>query len=399
MPVSLWMMLLAGHAAKGAGAPSAGHSTRLLRCSCRLASFVIFSFFLISFSPPAQAQSEKTNLVIGLLLPPEEAEADSLRGGALLALEQANRTEAQQVRLIIRGRIGQWGADGEEAARMVLDDGAEALIASPNGAATHLALQVAGRTAVPVASLCPDSSVSRTGVPWMVRLTPTTIEEGRFLLLSLGETAGPGPWIAIVPDGRAGREATHDLKEAAGLANRKLERVYELNSSLTNCGWVVGQVVKDRPAGVLVWLEPAVAGKVARALRDAGFTGKVAGPSRCHSPAFVAASGKASEGFLAPGLVSDGPGQARWASFQAAFRQRYGTEADLTAAEAYDAALLLVHVVETHRSTLPKAFPLTFSLPGVSGNLSFDAEGNRKIQLELLVVRGGTFVAREPERK
>ena len=68
---------------------------------------------------------------------------------------------------------------------MVLDDGAQALIAPPNGAATHLALQVAGRTAVPVISLCADSSVSRTGVPWMVRIAPTTIEEARFLLAGL----------------------------------------------------------------------------------------------------------------------------------------------------------------------------------------------------------------------
>ena len=60
---------------------------------------------------------------IGLLLPPEEAEAASLRAGVLLAVEHANLTPTSSVSLVVRGRTGQWGADAVEAARMVLDDG------------------------------------------------------------------------------------------------------------------------------------------------------------------------------------------------------------------------------------------------------------------------------------
>ena len=72
----------------------------------------------------AWAGGQGTNVVIGLLLPPEEAEAASLRLGVLLAVEDANRAAAPRVSVVVRGRIGQWGADAVEAARMVLDDGA-----------------------------------------------------------------------------------------------------------------------------------------------------------------------------------------------------------------------------------------------------------------------------------
>ena len=143
-----------------------------------------------------------TNIVLGLLLPPEEAEAASLRDGVLLAVEDANASAGPRVNLAIRGRTGQWGADAVEAARMVIDDGAQALIAPPDGGATHLALQVAGRTTTPVVSLCPDSSVTKTGVPWMLRIAPTTIAEARFLLASLNsQTSSPPQWVAVVPDG------------------------------------------------------------------------------------------------------------------------------------------------------------------------------------------------------
>ena len=355
-----------------------------------------------AFGPwPAWAAPEGAKVVIGLLLPPEEAEAASLRAGVLLAVEHANLASTSSVSLVIRGRTGQWGADAVEAARMVFDDGAQALIAPPNGAATHLALQVAGRTAVPVISLCADSSVSRTGVPWMVRIAPSTIEEARLLLRSLiADQPDPPRWVALVPDGRAGREVSLDLSRAASAAQRKLKIAFEGSSTLTNLESVTAQVLKEQPQGVLVWLDPVPAGKLTKSLREAGFAGKLAGPSRCNSPAFLAASAHASEGFLVPGIALDTGGEARLLSFQTAFRQRYGIEADVTAAEGYDAARLLVHLLGKYDSqSLPRAFPLAFSLPGASGDLSFDAKGNRKIALRLLIARRGSFVAVEPQRK
>ncbi|MGO8675691.1 MAG: ABC transporter substrate-binding protein [Limisphaerales bacterium] len=339
------------------------------------------------------AADQTADVVIGLLLPPEEAEGASLRRGVMLAVDHVNREPARKVSVVVRGRIGQWGADAVEAARMVLDDGAEGLIAPPNGAATHLALQVAGRTAVPVISLCADSSVSRTGVPWMVRIAPATVEEARFLMAGLNaEAGGPRRWAALVPDGRAGREISRDLREAAAAAHCKIESTHEVSSNLTRFDAFVARLLKAQPDAALVWLDPVPAGRLARSLRDAGFAGRLAGPSRCNSPAFFASCSKASEGFVVPAIVLDEADEARFLSFQTDFRQRYGIEADLMAAEGYDAAVLLAHILRKNGpQSIPQSFPLAFSLPGVSGNLSFDAEGNRKVALRLLMARHRRF--------
>ncbi len=349
----------------------------------------------------AWAAAESRNVVIGLLLPPEEAEAASLRAGVLLAVEHANQTSTPPVSVVIRGRTGQWGADAMEAARMVLDDGAQGLIAPPNGAATHLALQVAGRTAVPVISLCSDSSASGTGVPWMVRIAPSTIEEVSALFAGIkADTSSPQRCVALVPDGRAGREIARDLRQAAATSHTEIKDVYEINSTLTNVESVTVQVLKIHPDSVFVWLDPVPAGVLAKNLRAAGFAGKLAGSSRCNSPAFIGAASEASEGFLVPAIRLDEAGEARLRSFQLAFRQCYGREADLTAAEGYDAALLLIHILKTHDSTsVPRAFPLAFSLPGASGDLSFDVAGNRKLALRLLSVRQGHFEPVQREQK
>ena len=80
-----------------------------------------------------------------------------------------------------------------------------------------------------------------------------------------------------MPDGRAGREVSRDLNRAASAAQRKLKRVCEVSSTLTNFESFAAQVLKDQPTGVLVWLDPVPAGKLARSLREAGFSREAGG--------------------------------------------------------------------------------------------------------------------------
>src|SRR5512140_995317 len=150
-------------------------------------------------------------LVVGLLLPPDEPEAASIRKGVLAAVAEANAAGGPEVVLKIRGRNGPWGSDAAEAARLVEEDGASVLIAPPDGAATHLVLQVSGRTGVPVLTLCPDSSVTRTAVPWVARVVPSATDEARAVFARTRAAR----WLAIVPSARAGRETAHDLATAA----------------------------------------------------------------------------------------------------------------------------------------------------------------------------------------
>ncbi len=336
-----------------------------------------------------EAVTENTNLVIGLLVPPEEPEAVSLRDGAILGLEQANQSPGPQARLIIRGRTGQWGADGVEAARMVTDDGALGLMAPPDGAATHLVLQVSGRTAVPVISLCADSSVSQTGVPWMVRMVPRTIEEAKALFAGIHASH----WTAVIPDGRAGRETARDLSEAATNGNCSIEKIIEMNRSLTNTARLCRQILANHPDAVLLWLDPAMAGKLAKALRDAGFAGTLAGPSRLRSADFAKTARDAMDGLIVSGPVLEMDATTAFQNFTNDFRARFGYEPDATAAAAYDAATLLIRILrQTGDRPAHEAFPIGFSSIGATGILAFDPQGNRKVNLELFKVQGGQFI-------
>ena len=336
-----------------------------------------------------EENKENTNLVIGLLVPPEEPAAASLRDGATLGVDLANQSSSPRVSLVIRGRAGQWGADGVEAARMVTDDGALGLIAPPDGAASHLVLQVSGRTAVPVISLSADSSVTQTGVRWMARIVPRTVEEAKTLFAGIHA----GHWTAVIPDGRAGRETTRDLKEAATNNGCAIEKLIEVNSSLTNTTKLAKQILVNHPDAVVLWLDPATAGRLAKALRVTGFAGTLAGPGRLRSADFAAAAGNAMEEFQVPGPILENDATTVFQNFTNAFRARFGCEPDATATAAYDAAMLLIHVLkQTGDRPAHEVFPINSSLAGASGILAFDSQGNRKLYLQLFKAHGGRFI-------
>jgi ABC-type branched-subunit amino acid transport system substrate-binding protein len=333
-------------------------------------------------------------ILIGLLLPPEETEAASLRQGVQLGVDHANQLPGAKVSFLVRGRVGQWGADGEEAGRMVLDDGVRGLIAPPGGAASHLALQVAGRTATPVISLCPDSSVVGAGIPWMVRIVPSTRDEARMLFsLFHTNTAGrPFRWGALVPTERAGREAASDLCHAAEGSGCALDRPVEVSPKLNDFSEIGKKVLATQPDGILLWLEASLAGGVAKSLRAAGFKGQLAGPSRLQSDAFTSDADGAAEGFVLPSPVLDSASQSVASRFVAAYRQHFSNEPDTTARMAYDAAVLLTDLLRKSGDNPSRlAFPITSEQPGASGNLKFDRNGNRLVPLELLQFRDGRF--------
>ena len=336
---------------------------------------------------PAARATDGTPLVVGLLLPPDEPEAAGIRQGTLAAAEEENEGPGPRVTVAVRGKTGAWGSDASEAALLVMDDGASALIAPPSGAASHLVLQVSGRTAVPVASMCPDASVTRTSIPWMVRVAPSTRDEARALFAG---TPPASRWLVFVPRERAGREAAHDLSSSAAAKKRAIVRTVETDGRLPDAA-LREIFASARPDAILVWLDAVPAGRLARALRAAGFNGILAGPMRLASPAFAAEAGSSAEGLLVPAAMA-GDGAAA-AAFASRYRRLFGTEPGPSAAIAHDAAKLLIDSLRKQGSEGAHcAFPPAERVSGATGFLVFDRHGNRIVSLQVLHYRDGRLV-------
>jgi branched-chain amino acid transport system substrate-binding protein len=150
------------------------------------------------------------------------------------------------------------------------------------------------------------------------------------------------------------------------------------------------RLLTNRAEGILLWLDPVPAGSLLKLIKIAGFEGQLAGPGSLSSLEFENTAGSAMEGFAMPSPALDEETDARFERFASAFRARFGREPDATAAMSYDAAQVLVQILyRANGRPAHELFPINFSLPGVTGVLSFDAQGNRKVKLELRQDRDG----------
>lgn len=349
---------------------------------------------------PFTGGAEARPVTLGLVVPPGEPDATSLLRGVQLAVAEANETGATLVRLEVRSEDGQWGTAGNDAVVLVCNRHVDAMIAPSDGVASHLILQVASRTRVPVATVCSDSSVTDAGVPWVVRVVPRTDQEAEALFAAVRRlTRAPLHWWAVVPVGRPGRAVRRDIETAARSTATQLDRIVGGGEPKADVASLVHMIIAAAPDGVLIWLPPAQAGIVVAALRAAGFDGCLAGPSPLDSPTFFAAAGAAADDVLVTGFQVDADPRARADRFESRFRERYDAEPDFSAAVAYDAVRVLIETLcRAGGSAGYRQFPLSFPTAGATGILHFDNSGNRTNALQVLTGQQGRFVPILPNK-
>ena len=350
------------------------------------------------FLAPFACGAGERELTLGLIVPPSEPDATSLLRGVQLAVADANENAGAPVGLEVRSGNGQWGTVGNDAVILVSERHVDAIISPSDGAATHLILQVSGRTRVPVASVCSDSSVTDAGIPWAIRVVPRTDQEAEALFAAtLRPDHSPLHWWAVVPAERPGRAVRRDLERAARQTATPLDRFVEGGEPKADLASLVHLIVAAAPGGVLVWLPPAQAGTLAAALRTAGYGGCLAGPSPLDSPVFVAAAGAAANGFLVTNFRADADLRVRAEKFERQFRQKFGVEPDFSGAAAYDAARVLIETLRrAEKGAGDRQFPLAFSTEGVTGVPHFDNSGNRTDALQVLTCQQGCFIPIPP---
>jgi len=344
---------------------------------------------------PLAGGAEAPRVTLGLVAPPSEPDAKSLLRGVQLAVAEASERGQAPVGLEVRSEEGQWGTAGNDAVILVSERHVDAILSPSDGDTSHLILQVSGRTQVPVASVCSDSSVTAAGVIWAIRVVPRTDQEVETLFdAAQGRGRSPLHWWAVVPAGRPGRPVRRDLGKAARLTSTHLDRVVDGGGPKTDVTPLVHTIVAAAPDGVLLWLPPSTAGTMVAALRGAGYGGIVAGPTPLDSPDFFAAAGAAANGVLVTTFHVDAGSDARAEAFGRRFQERFSAKPDFSAAAAHDAAQVLIETLRRAGTGAgDRQFPLSHATEGVTGVLHFDSLGNRTDALQVLTCREGRFVS------
>ncbi|MDT0344345.1 bifunctional serine/threonine-protein kinase/ABC transporter substrate-binding protein [Streptomyces litchfieldiae] len=125
------------------------------------------------------------------------------------------------------------------------------------------------------------------------------------------------------------------------------------------------------------------AGRLARALREAGFTGRGLATQEALGPVFLREAGDAAEGWLFVATYTDPGGEEAGQGFVSVHRERFGSAPGPYAAEGYDAARMLVDAMRgaaEEGARLTRAGLLSrlrgARYHGVARELAFDAAGH-----------------------
>jgi branched-chain amino acid transport system substrate-binding protein len=336
---------------------------------------------------------------LGLLAPltgPRQAEGEALRRAAEMAVEEENAASLRAGgRLVIatRDESGAWGRASSEIARLLFDDNAVALLTSSDGGAAHVAEQVATKIGVPILTLSSDDTTTEINLPWIFRIGPTDEAQAHAIARDIYGTRKLQRVILLTQEDHDGRLGGAEFLRAARAISAPAPIQMNAAAHENSASHDIGKEL-DSAQAVVIWADTATAGELIPRVREASAS----------VPIYVCRkAAEAEQTAIAeahrPACNNDGGGvwttealnaaSKQHANFVQHYRQRFGADPGMGAAEAYDAVHLLAAAIRQsgpNRARLRDALADVKMFPGASGTIAFDHAGNDLTPIALVRV-------------
>ena len=134
---------------------------------------------------------------------------------------------------------------------------------------------------------------------------------------------------------------------------------------------------------------------ILRQAKELGLNATFIGGDGSYSPQLTSVAGNAAEGSYYTVMAIDSPeSNEKVASYQAAFKERYGQESDVYAAYAYDAVMTIAEAIRQggYAAAGIKEALQQLSWQGVTGTTKFDEFGEVDKPFGVYVVKDGRFI-------
>ena len=290
---------------------------------------------------------------------------DTFWTGASLALEKANREggyKGKPFRLVAAWSPDPWRSGASHVVRLAYNERVWAVVGSVDGAATHLAEQVAAKALFPLVDpASTDLSVNHANVPWVFSCLPsdTAIVEA----MGAAVVAAGGSDFVLISG------VDHDSRVLAKAFRAWFDRRRITPRLVME---TAGRSIEP-PPGVKTALVIADAKESARIVRELPLGMQVFGGPGMARRAFIDAAGAFAQSVRVPLLAEV------WAGMP-----------DYAAAQAYDAVSLLVAAIRKaglNRARIRDALAETSPWHGQAGEVRWDVFGRNQ-----RAVRVGTIV-------
>jgi branched-chain amino acid transport system substrate-binding protein len=357
---------------------------------------------------------------LGLLAPlagPHQAEGEALRRAAEMAIDEENAASlpgGRRLTLVTRDESGPWGHSSNEIVHLVFDDQVVALITSTDGRAAHLAEQIGNKIGVPILTLSSDTTTTEINLPWIFRVGPTDAMQAQAFARDIYQAKKLQRVVLLTQDDHDSRVGGEEFEKAARAMNAPAPVQIIIESEAHSAGPLLRSAEREEPRtsktgsryvlqdaqAVVIWTDAATANLLVERLREAlpsapfYLCRKAAqddGSAEIRGEAAPLPSGTRSSEDA--GIWTTEAPDARSAphrAFAQRYRQRFGAEPGIGAAEAYDAVRMLAASLRQsgpNRARLRDTLGQVSAFAGASGVISFDHAGNDTSQVTLLRLR------------
>jgi ABC-type branched-subunit amino acid transport system substrate-binding protein len=336
-----------------------------------------------------EEQDEKVK--IGLLIPDQEALA--AKHGAELAIRKANEAGGNWTyQLVVRSTEGPWGAGSKESVNMVFEDKVVAIMGSLDGRNAHFAEQVATKTRIVfLSSWATDMTLSKAFVPWYFRCIPNDHQQAVSLIQEIYLRRKLKNVAILATKAYDSRYAANTFVKVTGAMDIEAPREYICDPSGKNLPGILTEIEELGIEAVVLFGGPEFASKIIPALEQQNMnqmifgTLAVADGQKAISPDWNTLEGTI---LVASGHWFTEEGMA----FQKEFFKTFGYQPGAAAAYAYDGIDLIIGVIRragVDRDRIIEAFVEAHHKSGITGEIQFDAKGNRSGNAGLMTIRKG----------
>ncbi|HEX8984632.1 MAG TPA: ABC transporter substrate-binding protein [Bryobacteraceae bacterium] len=306
--------------------------------------------------------------------------------GATLAIEEVNRAggyKGKPFRLAARWSENPWRGGAALITRMAFEDRAWAIIGSIEGAGTHLAEQVVAKALLTLVNpVATDRSVHGAGVPWMFSIVQGDDQHAAALAGALaGRTI-----VTLKATDHDSRAFAAFLKTACASAHVRTRLEVEFEAAKPDLGDAARNAMADPADAIVVVANPRDSARAVKALRAAGYRGRIAGGPWFGRAVFAAEAGASAEGALFPWPAEPS------AAFVRTFTARFQREPDYAAACAYDSVRVVAAALQKaglNRSRIRDAVADITPYNGASGLIEWDQTGQNRRPPVLAKIENG----------
>lgn len=322
-------------------------------------------------------------------------EGGAIWQGATLAVEEANREggyKGKPFRLMPGWSENPWRAGASHVARMAFKENVWAVVGGIEGAGTHLAEQVVAKALLTLVNpVATDRSIHMAGVPWMF-----SVVQGDDLHAAMLASALHGRSVAILSaTDHDSRAFAGNLKTAFAGERVNIRLHLEFDPGRPDLSETARSASDAQAEAVVVIAAARDSARAVKALRQANFTGLIAGGPWFGRALFARQARTAADGVLFPWVGPPAP------AFRDRFDARFGGQPDYAAACAYDSIRIVIAAIREaglNRARIRDAIAAMAPYEGASGHIEWDEFGQNRRPPALAAIQSGQPLAVSSKR-